>query len=57
MILKKDIKTKVKIYIGVVSTVFWNDKIPKQNVRYTCIELTNIDSAMKVDKKTILNFI
>ena len=32
---EKYIKAKVKALNGVVNTIFWNDKIPKENVHYT----------------------
>ena len=45
---KKYIKSKIKVFNGVVSTIFRDDKIPKENVHYTCIALINIDSVMKM---------
>ena len=48
---EKYIKTKVKTFNGVVNTMFWNDKIWKENVYYTRIAAINIDSVMKIDKK------
>ena len=32
---KKYIKAKVKTFNVVVSTIFWNDEIPKENVHYS----------------------
>ena len=32
---EKYIKAKVKALNGVVNAIFWNDKIPKENVHYT----------------------
>ena len=49
---EKYIKGRVKKFNGVVNTIFWNDKIPKENVQCTCIAVINIDSSvMKMDKK------
>ena len=49
--VEKYIKANVKIFNGVVNRIFWNDKIPKKNIQYTCIAEINIDSVMKMDKK------
>ena len=46
---EKYIKTKLKVFDGVVHTIFWVDEIPKEGVHYTCIAAKNIDSAMKMD--------
>ena len=35
---------------GVVNAIFPNYEIPKENVHYTCIAATIIDSVMKIDK-------
>ena len=48
---EKYIKAKVKTFNAMVNTVFWNDKIPKENVHYTWIAAISIDSVMKIDKK------
>ena len=45
------IKAEVKTFNGVIDTIFWNDKIPKENVHYTCIAAISTDSVMKMDKK------
>ena len=44
-------KTKVKIFNGVVNTIFWGDKIPKEGIHYTWVAAINIDSVIKMDKK------
>ena len=31
--------------------MFWNDKIPNENVHYTCIAAISIDPVMKMNKK------
>ena len=54
--IKKYIKATVKTFDDVVNMILYNDKIPKENVHYTCIAATSIDSVMKMDK-TILRFI
>ena len=38
-------------------TNFLGNEVPKENVHYTCIACINIDSVMKIDKKTIHMFI
>ena len=48
---EKYIKSKVKTFNGVVNTIFWNDKIPKENVHCTYIAVTSIGSLVKIDKK------
>ena len=50
---EKYIKTNVRVFNGIVNTIFWNDKIPKKkkNIQYTCIAEINIDSVMKMDQK------
>ena len=41
-------KAKVREFNGVIKTNFSDDKIPKENLRYTCIA---IDSVMRLEKK------
>ena len=41
-------KVKVREFNGVVKTNFSDDKIPKENLRCTCIA---IDSVMRLEKK------
>ena len=36
---------------GVGNTIFWNEKILKENVHCICIAGISIDSVMKMDKK------
>ena len=49
---EKHIKTKAKTFDGVVNTVIWSNKIPKEGIHYTtCIAAINIDSVMKMDQK------
>ena len=48
---EKYIKAKVKIFNGVINTVFLGDKIPKGGIHYICITAINIDSVMRKDKK------
>ena len=47
-----DIKTKVKTFNGVVHAILGGDKIQKKCVHYFCIAEINIDSVMKMDKKS-----
>ena len=54
---EKYTKAKVKTLNGVVNTIFSDDKIPKESIDYSCIAAINVDSAMKIDKKTILKFV
>ena len=49
---KNYIKAKVKTSKGVIHTIFEGDEIPKERVHYTCIAAINIDSVMKMDKKS-----
>ena len=48
---EKYIKIKVKIFNGVVNTVFSDNKIPEESVHYLCIAVINIDSVIRIDKK------
>ena len=48
---EKYIKAKVREFNGVIKTNFSNDKIPKENMNYTCIACITIDSVMRMDKK------
>ena len=48
---KKYIKAKVKEYDGVIKTNFLGNKVPKENMRYTCIACLTIDSVVRMDKK------
>ena len=48
---KKDLKTKVTEYEGMIKTNFLGNGMPKENVHYTCIACIVIDSVIKMDKK------
>ena len=48
---KKNIKTKVKEYDGVIKTNFLGNHFPKENKHYTCIACIAIDSVMRLVKK------
>ena len=48
---EKYIKAKVNTFNCIVHTIFEGTEIPKEKVHYTCIAATNIDCAMKMDKK------
>ena len=54
---EKYTKAKVKIFNGVINTVFSDDEIPKESIHYICIAALIIDSVVKASKKTILKFI
>ena len=45
------ITAKVREFNGVIKTNFLSDKMPKENVHYTCIACMTIDSVMKTEKK------
>ena len=51
---EKHIKVKVREFNGVIKTNFLGDKIPKENVHYTCIACITIDSVMKMENKNYL---
>ena len=48
------IKAKVREFNGVIKTNFSDDKIPKENMHYTCIACITIDSVMRMEKKNYL---
>ena len=50
---EKYIKDKVRKFNGAIKTNFLGDKIPKENEHYTCIACITIDSAMKMEKKSL----
>ena len=54
---EKYIKTKVKTFNDVISTVFSDNEILKERNHYTCIAAINTDFATEIDKKAILRFI
>ena len=51
---KKYIKAKVREFDGVIKTNFLGNKVPRENMRYTCIAYLTIDSVVKMDKKNYL---
>ena len=48
---EKYIKARVREFNGVIKTNSLGDKVPKENVHYTCITCITIDSVMKMEKK------
>ena len=54
---KKYIKAKVREFDGVIKTNFLGNKVPKENMRYTCIACLTNDFVVIMDKKTIRKFI
>ena len=48
---KKYIKAKVSGFHGVIKTNFLGNKVPKENMRYTCIACLTIDSVVRINKK------
>ena len=49
----KYIIAKLKIFKDVNMTTFTDNVIPKENTHYTCISAIDIDSELKIDKKSI----
>ena len=47
----KYLKAKVREFNGLIKTNFFDDKIPKENMHYTCIACITIDSVMRMEKK------
>ena len=47
---EKYMKARVKEFNAVVKINFLSDKIPKENVHYTCIACLTIDSVMRMKK-------
>ena len=45
------LKAKVKEFDGVIKTNFLGNKVPKENIHYTCIACITIDSVVRMDKK------
>ena len=43
---------KLKIFKNLNITLFTNNVIPEENTRYTCISSIDIDSVLKIDKKS-----
>ena len=52
---EKYIKAKVREFNGVIKTNFLGDEMPKENIHYTCIACTTIDSVMEMKKKNIIH--
>ena len=50
----KYIIAKLKIFKNINMTTFTNNTIPEENTRYTCISEIDIDSVLKIDKKSFL---
>ena len=48
----KYIIAKLKIFKNLNITAFTNNVIPEENTRYTCISAIDIDSVLKIDKKS-----
>ena len=48
----KYIIAKLKIFKNLNITTFTNNVIPEENTRYTCISAIDIDSVLKIDKKS-----
>ena len=48
---RKYLKVKVREFNGVIKTNFLGNKVPKENMHYTCIACITIDSVMRMDKK------
>ena len=49
----KYLKAKVREFNGVIKTNFLGNDMPKENMHYTCIACTTIDSVINTDKKII----
>ena len=47
----KHLKAKVWEFDGVIKTKFLGNKVPKENMHYTCIACITIDFVMRIDKK------
>ena len=45
------IKAKGREFDGVIKTNFLGNKVPKENMRYTCIACLTIDSVVRINKK------
>ena len=45
------IKAKVREFDGVIKTNFLGNKIPKENMHFTCIACVKIDCIKRMDKK------
>ena len=47
----KYLKPKVREFDGMIKTNFLGKGMPKENINYTCIACTTIDSVLKINKK------
>ena len=45
--------TKVREFDGIIKTNVLGNKVPKENMHYTCIVCVTIDSVVKIDKKKL----
>ena len=45
---------KLKVFKNINMTTFTNNTIPEENTHYTCISAIDIDSVLKIDKKSYL---
>ena len=54
---KTYLKANVREFDGLIKTNFLGNDTPKENKHYTCIACITIDSAMRMNKKTICRFI
>ena len=50
---EKYVKMIVKTFNDAINTVFSDNKVPKEGIHYICIAAINIDSVMKIDKKSL----
>ena len=42
----------LKIFKNINMTTFTNNTIPEENTHYTCISATDVDSVLKIDKRS-----
>ena len=54
---KTYLKAQVREFDDKIKTNFSRNEVAKQNVHYNCITCITIDSVLRMDKKTICNFI
>ena len=50
---KKYILTKLRVFNDVNRTTFTDDQVPKERNHFICIAAIDIDSVLKIDKKSI----
>ena len=48
------IKAKVREFNGKIKANFLGDRVPKENLHYTCIACVTMDSVMRMEKKNYL---